>query len=238
MTGQHNAPERVVAARAYAARALELGAFRVRPDRPFTWASGNVMPLYTDNRHVMRDPEGRRRGRAALLAARAEQQIATVRPDFVVGTASAGIVPATLVAEALDTELLYVRAAPKDHGLGRLVEGLADGENLAGRSSLLIEDLISTGGSSARAARALVDLGAEVPLCLALFSYDLPPVADTFAGLVPGCRAVASVTIEDLIAAARDGSYLDAAGVALVESWHADPFEWQYTYGWARREDR
>ena len=115
------------------------GSLIVRTDPPFRWASGALMPLYTDNRRLIATPRGRR---AVRRAVREVIERHGLRFDVVAGTASAGIAPATLVAEDLDLPLVYVRGSAKDHGTARRIEG-ASAEELRGRRVLLVEDLIS-----------------------------------------------------------------------------------------------
>ena len=214
--------------------ALSSGAFRLTPEAPVTWASGYRMPVYTDNRVLMRSSYGRGLVRRALCA-----RLASVAPDTrwdaVAGTASAGIAPAVLVAEELGTEFLYVRASAKEHGLVRRIEGLLPDEvqmpePLARRRVLLVEDLLSTGGSSAAAARALMEAGAEVPVCLANFSYGFPAVEETFAALPRACRPVAVFGVADLLEIACADGLLDAGERSVIEEWRRDPFGWQERY--------
>lgn len=223
--------------------ALRSGAFRLTPREPVRWASGYKMPVYTDNRLVLRTPRGRRLVIEGMLKRLAETEYpidtsAATRTDnspwdAIAGTASAGIAPAVLLAEALDTEFLYVRTDLKAHGLRRRIEGLtpeeADAEQpLAGKRILLVEDLLSTGGSSATAARVLIEAGAAVPLCLAAFSYGFDRVEATFA-VLPGphpCRPIAVCTLDDLLGEALALGMLHREERAIVEQWRASPFEW------------
>lgn len=161
-------------ARAFAADLLRIGAVLLRPDEPFTWASGIQAPIYTDNRLSLGYPALRRR-----LAAGFEAQIQArgLEPDVIAGTATAGIPHAALLADRLDLPLVYVRAKPKGHGRGNRIEGpLGDGQRV-----VVVEDLVSTGGSSLDAAAALREAGGEVLAVLAIFSYNLPRAAQAFA---------------------------------------------------------
>ena len=158
--------------RELAACLLESGAVRLRPQEPFTWASGMKAPIYCDNRQLLGFP-GHRDRVVAALAARA----GALKPTLIAGAATAGIAWAALVADRLGLPMAYVRPEPKKHGMGRQVEGPhADGHKV-----VLIEDLISTGGSSLRCVEALKAEGAEVPAVLALFSYSLPQAEAAFA---------------------------------------------------------
>jgi orotate phosphoribosyltransferase len=230
--------------------ALESGAFRLTPREPVRWASGYLMPVYTDNRLILRARRGRELVCTGLLAKLARlEQLENLNEisgessawDAVAGTASAGIAPAVLLAEALGTDFLYVRSETKSHGLQRQIEGLTPDEArserpLAGKRVLLVEDLLSTGGSSAAAARALIEAGAVVPLCLAIFSYGFDQVGSTFAKLPQQisaqgeendrCRPHAIFTLETLLRAAVALGYLDQEERRTVEEWRAAPFAW------------
>jgi orotate phosphoribosyltransferase len=143
-----------------------------------------MMPVYNDNRRLMADPAGRtavRRGLAHLVSRNG------LTADAIAGTASAGIAPATLLAEELALPLYYVRSSSKEHGRQRLIEGAPD--RISGQRIILVEDLISTGGSSAAAAEALIEAGAEVVACLAIFSYGFAAAEERFGNL-PGSPPV------------------------------------------------
>lgn len=214
---------------ALAERAVAVGAFQVRPDDPVRWASGYRMPVYTDNRLLLRDPVGRRLVTEALAT---EVAPTVAAGALIAGTATAGIAPAALVADRLGAAFIYVRSEAKGHGLGRRIEGLTPAEAqrphpLAGSTVVLIEDLLSTGGSSAAAARTLMDAGATVPRCVAIVTYGFPRVAETFEALPQRCVATALLTGRDLIDAAVAAGALSAAGEAAMRDWLDDPFGWQ-----------
>jgi orotidine-5'-phosphate decarboxylase len=242
------------------AAAREVGALQVRIDPPFRWASGAMMPVYNDNRRLMADPGGRtavRRGLANLVARHG------VVADAVAGTASAGIAPATLLAEELELPLYYVRSSTKEHGRRRLIEGAP--EDLAGQRIILVEDLISTGGSSVAAAEALIAAGAEVVACLAIFSYGFAAAEERFGNL-PGSPPVYPLaTVSQLIdvltrggdetgvsgggsgvsadadagcgAGSSGGGRLTAEEAALLRDWMEDPFGWYERSGGESVED-
>lgn len=227
----HGAPDPDSPRVAVALRALQSGALQLRPGDPVVWASGARMPIYTDNRQLMRTSEGRDEVRAALIAT-LRTVAGTDEWDGVAGTASAGIAPALLIAEALGCDFYYVRGDAKGHGLARRIEGLPVGASLDGRRILLMEDLFSTGGSSASAAGALMEAGATVPLCLAIFSYGFAEVARTFAALPAQCEPVHAVSLDDALAIAREFNLISSADAELMARWQADPFGWYAaTYG-------
>ncbi len=197
---------------------LDAGAVRLAPRTPFTWASGLKSPIYCDNRQLLGFPE-LRSGIKAALAERA----ALARPSLIAGTSTAGIPWAALVADQLGLPMAYVRPEPKSHGMGRQVEGPSG----AGHRVVLIEDLISTGGSSIRCVEALRQEGAEVLEVLALFSYGLPRAEAAFqaAGVPLGVLA----TFADLAARAEENGILDPDDMASLAEWRAD------TAAWSRR---
>ena len=219
-----------------ASLALDVGAFRIVPRDPVTWASGYRMPVYNDNRLLLRYPRGRALVREGLLALLASE--GSVDPwDGVAGTASAGIAPALLVAEETNLDFYYVRSSAKGHGLKRRIEGLSPAElassrpfhadGAAPRRILLIEDLLSTGGSAAAAAEALMAAGAKVDVCLAIFSYGFTQVRERFAELPGSCATKVIFSMADLIAVAAERGDIAATDRTILEEWLDDPFGWQ-----------
>ena len=198
-----------------AAGLLEAGAVRLSPGAPFTWASGLKSPIYCDNRQLLGFP-GLRSSIKAALAARA----ALARPSLIAGTSTAGIPWAALVADQLGLPMAYVRPEPKSHGMGRQVEGPSS----KGHRVVLIEDLISTGGSSIRCVEALRQEGGEVLEVLALFSYGLPRAEAAFQAASVALMVLA--TFSDLAARAQAQGLLDAEGMASLAEWRADTATW------------
>ena len=194
---------------------LDAGAVRLSPAQPFTWASGLKSPIYCDNRQLLGHP-ALRRGIADALTERARH----LGPTLVAGTATAGIPWAAFVAEALELPMAYVRAEAKKHGMGRQVEG----PSTRGHRVLLVEDLLSTGGSSLRCVEALRAEGAELLEVLALFSYGLPRAQRAFAEAQAAWSVLA--TFEDLLARARARGIVDAEGLAALAEWRLDPEAW------------
>ena len=201
---------------------LQVGAVRLQPREPFTWASGLKSPIYCDNRQLLGFPEVR----AAIVAALAEQTRA-FSPTLVAGAATAGVPWAAMVADRLGLPMAYVRPTPKNHGMGRQVEG----PHAQGHRAVLIEDLISTGGSSLKCAEALKAEGAEVPAVLALFSYGLPQAAEAFAAAGIGLSVLSSFEVLAEEAAAR--GILDGDGVAALSGWRSDTVAWSRARGGA-----
>jgi len=198
-----------------AAGLLDAGAVRLSPKSPFTWASGLKSPIYCDNRQLLGFPELRRQIRTALAEAAAKAD-----PTLIAGTSTAGIAWAALVADELGLPMAYVRPEPKGHGMGRQVEGPAGG----GHRVVLIEDLISTGGSSIRCVEALRQESAEVLEVLALFSYGLPQAEAAFRAAAVPLQVLA--TFSDLAARAGAQGLLDPEEQASLAEWRADAAAW------------
>ncbi|MFD2829800.1 orotate phosphoribosyltransferase [Corticicoccus populi] len=152
---------------------LDIGAVKVQPENPFTWASGIVSPIYCDNRKIIGEVDARR-----TIAAYFKEAVNNLDTDvdIVAGTSTAGIPHAAFVSEALGLPMSYVRGSKKKHGTGEQIEGA----DVKGKKVVLIEDLISTGGSSIEAAEALLEYGAEVVCVLAIFTYNIPKARDNF----------------------------------------------------------
>jgi len=211
-----------LSARDLAACLLEVGAVRLQPADPFTWASGLKSPIYCDNRQLLGLPEVRDQIVAALAASSQ-----ALRPTLIAGAATAGVPWAAMVADRLKLPMAYVRPTPKNHGMGRQVEGpLAKGHRV-----VLIEDLISTGMSSLRCAEALRVEGAEVPAVLALFSYGLPQAEAAFASA--GVDLAVLSSFEVLSAEAEARGILDTGGSAALKAWRSDTVAWSRAHGGA-----
>lgn len=206
-----------------AKRALELEAIKLSPTEPFQWASGYWMPIYNDNRRLLADAEAR-----ALIAEgfAATLEALEIAYDNIAGTATAGIPHATTLADRLQAPLSYVRSSGKDHGLKNLIEGLGSSGSYQGARVVLIEDLISTGGSSIKAVQAIREAEGLVSYCLAIFTYDLQTSIDAFAALDPICTPVALLDYDTMVATAQATDYVDLAGAELLAQWRLDPFGW------------
>ncbi|GLH73518.1 orotate phosphoribosyltransferase [Geothrix limicola] len=201
---------------------LQVGAVRLQPLDPFTWASGLKSPIYCDNRQLLGFPEVRDQIVEALAAS-----AAALKPTLVTGAATAGVPWAAMVADRLKLPMAYVRPTPKNHGMGRQVEGpLAKGHR-----AVLIEDLISTGMSSLKCADALRAEGAEVPAVLALFSYGLPQAEAAFGSA--GIDLAVLSSFEALSAEAEARGILDGAGSSALKAWRSDTVAWSQAHGGA-----
>ena len=198
-----------------AAGLLEAGAVRLSPRNPFTWASGLKAPIYCDNRQLLGFPELRGLIRTAL-----SQEAAKANPTLIAGTSTAGIAWAALVAQELDLPMAYVRPEPKKHGMGRQVEG----PHTDGHRVVLLEDLISTGGSSIKCVEALRHEDAEVVQVLALFSYDLPQADAAFRAANVDLKVL--TTFHELAERAQARGILDARDRESLREWRADTVAW------------
>ena len=211
-----------LSARDLAGCLLDVGAVKLQPLDPFTWASGLRSPIYCDNRQLMGYPPVRDQIVEALVA-----RSAALAPTLIAGAATAGVPWAAMVADRLKLPLAYVRPTPKNHGMGRQVEGpLAKGHR-----AVLIEDLISTGMSSLRCAEALRAEGAEVPAVLALFSYGLPQAEAAFAAARIDIAVLSSFEVLSVEAESR--GIVDIAGSAALKDWRADTVAWSRAHGGA-----
>jgi orotate phosphoribosyltransferase len=191
------------------------------------------MPIYNDNRMFLFCPEVRRTIAAGFADIVEKEGIA---PEVVAGTATAGIPHGALLADSLSLPFIYIRDKPKAHGLKSRIEGLGANSDLGGRSVVVIEDLISTGGSSARAVEAVREAGGVAGWCLSIFSYGLERAAEAFAALDPPCRCRSLLTFPVLLDVARTGGYLSEEQIALLAEWREDPFGWGEKHGFPKAE--
>ena len=209
MTGQ---PDRLLAR-----SLMDLGAVLLRPEQPFTWASGWHSPIYCDNRRILSDPELRARVAGWLSA-----EAARLYPEaeVVAGVATGAIAHGVLAADRLGKPFVYVRPKPKDHGTGSQIEGVL----MPGKKVVVIEDLISTGMSSLAAVRALREAGAEVLGMVAIFTYGFDVAAEAFAreGVALSTITNYSVLAEEAMAA----GYIGAQGFEALAAWRESPATW------------
>ena len=202
--------------------ALDIGAIKLAPEQPFTWASGYRMPVYNDNRMLLGNADHR------LLVARGFQEILTrenIPVDVVAGTATAGIPPATTLANSLHTPLIYVRAAAKKYGMGNLIEGVLKND----QQVVVVEDLISTGGSALKAVEAIRQAGGQVEHCLSIFHYGFTQAEEAFAD--KKCRLHSLLTFQSLLEYAEQSGTLSKNQTDLLRPWYGDPFGWGEKHG-------
>jgi len=202
---------------------LEIKAIKLRPDDPFTWASGFRMPIYNDNRMFLFHPEHR-----ALLAEGFIKILGSedMPYDVIAGTSTAGISPATTLADALEMPMIYVRDKPKGHGLKNQIEGIDAESDLERRRVILVEDLISTGGSSARAVQAIRDANGSCNYCISVFNYGLDRGVEAFSNLDPKCEVRSLLTYDVLLEVAKETGYITDPQAVMLAEWRSDPFGW------------
>ncbi len=196
---------------------MQIKAIKVSVAEPFTWASGLKSPIYCDNRVSLSHPKIRTYIRQQLAKA-VEDHFG--KPDVIAGVATGAIAQGALVAEALGLPFVYVRSAPKGHGLGNLVEG----EVKPGQSVIVIEDLVSTGSSSLKAVDALREAGCEVKGMVAIFSYGFKTATDNFKK--HKCRLVTLSNYETVIQQAIQHNYVTDKDLKTLKAWRDHPEDW------------
>ncbi|HZG83037.1 MAG TPA: orotate phosphoribosyltransferase [Brevibacillus sp.] len=201
-------------AKEIASSLLAIGAVHLRPDHPFTWTSGIKSPIYCDNRITMSYPSVRRQIAQAFAELIREKY---PEAQVVAGTATAGIPHAAWVAEQLDLPMIYVRDKAKGHGRQNQIEGAL----AVGQKVVVIEDLISTGGSSLKAAQAVQAEGGEVLGVAAIFSYQFPDAEALFADAGIPCTTISHYTA--LLEAAREQGTITAEQETLLGEWRKAP---------------
>ncbi|MCM3126289.1 orotate phosphoribosyltransferase [Paenibacillus provencensis] len=197
-----------------ASKLLQIKAVALRPNQPFTWTSGIKSPIYCDNRLTMSYPEIRDLIAESFAAVIREQYPDT---EVIAGTATAGIPHAAFVAQKLALPMIYIRDKAKGHGKENLIEGLVN----EGQKVIVIEDLISTGGSSLKAAKAVQEAGAEALAVLAIFSYQLDRAAQAFEEAGIPLQSLSNYTALTEVAL-REGAIAEA-DLELLRSWREDP---------------
>lgn len=201
-----------------AARLLEVEAIKINYKEPFTWSSGWKSPVYCDNRLTLSYPAHRAYIRDGLAAVVREHFPGA---DCVAGVATAGVPQGALVADVLGLPYLYVRPKPKDHGMGNLIEGKLS----RGQKVVLIEDLVSTGGSSLKAAQAVNDAGGKAIGMAAIFTYGFETAEKNFDNA--GIQLVCLSDFNHLLEEALKRKYLDEQALVYVKSWRLDPGNWK-----------
>lgn len=212
---------------------LELGAIKLSIENPFTWASGYRMPIYNDNRLFLSRPEYR----ALLSEAFSEMAdiVGLEKIDNIAGTSTAGIPHATTLADRVKKPLSYVRASNKDHGLKNKIEGIGK-DGYKGKYVLLIEDLISTGGSSIAAVEAIREAGGKIDECFAIFSYGFDRAEEAFSSLSPVCHYHPILTFPTLLDVATKKLYINESDRESLIEWMSDPFSWGEKRGFKKEE--
>lgn len=196
---------------------LQIKAIKLQPSNPFTWASGWKSPIYCDNRKTLSFPETR-----TFISNSFASMIKDLYPDaeMIAGVATGAIAHGTLVADRLGLPFIYVRSSPKEHGLGNQIEGYFE----HGQRIVVIEDLISTGGSSLSAVNALRNAGCEVLGMVAIFTYQFQKAIDAFHAEKCNLNTLSNYTV--LIETALRTGYIGQAEVETLKNWRMDPANW------------
>ncbi|WP_408033572.1 orotate phosphoribosyltransferase [Streptococcus uberis] len=201
-----------------AADLLDIQAVYLKPEDPFVWASGIKSPIYTDNRITLSYPETR-----TLIEDGFVETIKANYPDVevIAGTATAGIPHGAIIADKMNLPFAYIRSKPKDHGAGNQIEGRVT----KGQKMVIIEDLISTGGSVLDAAAAAIREGVEVLGVVAIFTYELPKAQANFKKA--GVELLTLSNYSELIKVAKVKGYINADGLELLKRFKEDQENWQ-----------
>ena len=196
---------------------LQSKAIKLELEKPFTWASGWKSPIYCDNRKTLSYPEVR-----SLIR---DRFVALIKKEFpsvktIAGVATGAIAQGALVADAMSLPFVYVRSAPKNHGLENLIEG----DLIPGTEVVVVEDLISTGGSSLAAVEALRNAGCKVLGMVAIFTYGFPVAEENFRK--SECTLFTLTHYNELIDIALEMEYIKADQVSLLKQWRKAPDQW------------
>ncbi len=200
-----------------AEKLLQISAIKLQPENPFVWASGWNSPIYTDNRRTLSYPDVRN-----FIKVELSRLILENFPEVeaVAGVATGAIAMGALVADTLSLPYVYVRSSPKDHGLENLIEG-----NLKpGQKVVVIEDLVSTGGSSLKAVEAIRNAGCEVIGMLAIFNYEFPISVKRFRDA--NVNLISLSNYSTMLEAALASNYIAPAYVKTLQEWREDPANW------------
>ena len=208
---------------------LDINAIKLGLNNSFPWASRYRMPIYNDNRMFLLFPEYRK-----LIREGFTNLVKDIPYEFIAGTSTSGIPPATTLADSLNKPLIYVRDKPKDHGLKNQIEGIDAESDLQGKRVILIEDLISTGGSSARAVQGIRDANGICNYCISIFNYGLDKAVQAFNSLDPKCEVKSLLTYDTLLEVAKETGYIDAQQTRMLAEWRADPFGWEEKHGFPK----
>lgn len=196
---------------------LKISAIKLQPEHPFTWASGWNSPIYTDNRKTLSYPSVRTFIKVEMSRLIMEN---FGTPDAIAGVATGAIAMGAMVADDLGLPYVYVRSTPKDHGLENLIEG-----NLKpGQKVVVIEDLISTGGSSLKAVEAIRAAGCEVVGMAAIFTYGFPIAINRFKEA--GVNLVTLSNYNAMLESALETKYIRAEDLDTLKEWRKDPANW------------
>ena len=201
----------------FAEKLLKVKAIKLQPEQPFTWASGWKSPFYCDNRKTLAFPALR-----TFVKLQLSRIVAELYPeaDAIAGVATGAIAQGALVADELALPFAYVRSKPKDHGMANLI----DGDLQPGMKVVVVEDLISTGGSSLKAVEALRQHGCEVLGMVAAYTYGFPVAEEAFAAA--GVTLTTLTNYEAVVETALQTGYIEQSHVPMLAAWRKDPANW------------
>lgn len=201
----------------FAAKLLKVKAIKLQPTNPFTWASGWKSPFYCDNRKTLSYPDLR-----SFVKIELTRTVMENFPDVdaVAGVATGAIAQGALVADALNLPFVYVRSKPKDHGLENLIEG----ELKPGMKVVVVEDLISTGGSSLKAVEAIRNNNCEVVGMVASYTYGFPVAEKAFADAK--VKLITLTNYEAVVKTALETGYIKEEEEEMLHEWRKDPAHW------------
>lgn len=201
----------------FAAKLLNIKAIKLQPENPFTWASGWKSPFYCDNRKTLSYPDLRNFVKLEIARVVLEN---FPEVDAIAGVATGAIPQGALVADALCKPFVYVRSKPKDHGLENLIEG----ELKPGMKVVVIEDLISTGGSSLKAVEAIRKSGSEVVGMVASYTYGFDVAQKAFEEA--NVKLITLTNYEAVLEVALETGYITKSQIPMLNEWRANPSEW------------
>lgn len=196
---------------------MQIKAIKLQPSNPFTWASGWKSPIYCDNRKTLSFPEVRSYIRDTFSALIRELYPQT---EMIAGVATGAIAHGALAADKLGLPFIYVRSEAKTHGLGNQIEGFYE----KGHKVVVIEDLVSTGGSSLNAVKALREAGCDVLGMIAIFTYGFQKAIDGFA--LEKCSLHSLSDYNTLVESALESGYIGQSEVETLKKWRLDPSAW------------
>ena|SRR6218665_3848963 len=196
---------------------LQIKAIKLQPNKPFTWASGWKSPIYCDNRVTLSYPQVRTYIRQQFVDAINEKY---GKPDVIVGVATGGIAQGALVAQEMGLPFAYVRSEAKKHGMTNMIEGAVE----KGQSVVIIEDLVSTGGSSLKALETLREAGCDVKGMAAIFTYGFETSDENFKKAK--CNLVTLSDYDTLIKQALQSKYITENDLQSLQEWRVNPSEW------------
>lgn len=200
-----------------AERLLQIKAIKLQPDEPFTWASGWKSPIYCDNRIILSHPPVRYFVKSRLSALIRDK---FPEANLIAGVATGAIAMGVLVAQELDLPFVYVRPEPKSHGRKNQIEGQVP----EGAKTVVIEDLVSTGGSSLKAVDALREAEVQVLGMMAVFTYGFPVASENFRNA--DCQLFTLSDYEHLLTQAQQSGSINASTFSTLQEWRRDPASW------------